>query len=570
MYKLIAHPKRGPLTQFAILLVLCFVSLLLLMACGSEEDEASSLADTYGKPTATPIMPTATPILETLTQASVPDYWPTDGWRSATPEEQGMDSERLAKLFDHIRENVPGIHSVTIIRNGYIVADGVFYPFEEDAKHNLKSVTKSVISALIGIAIKQGYIDGLDQPALSFFPDRNVANLDANKEAMTLEHVLMMATGLACRDSQQYRFEGVYEMMASDDWVQHVLDLPMMEQPGARFEYCNGASLLLSAMIQETSGRTAAEFADLHLFTPLGIEDVIWPADPQGITLGFSEMRIQPHDMAKIGYLYLQDGQWDGLQILPPSWAAVSTSVHLPTPLDDYGYHWWVDPDGSYYAGGYAGQFIFVVPEIDLVAVFTGNSNEADVRLPGILLDTFVIPAATSTDALPPNPDGVALLESSIQAAALPPTGPEPVAPLPEMAQRVSGDTYLLDTPNPLGFTSISFTFDEGAEALMNAGYISLEAIAAGEVDPEPIQIEVPLGLDNMYRFTPGDFGMTVGAKGEWEAEDVFVLYLDAIGNVGLQRARITFEDEEISVELWDDLQSPASHTSTFAGRLAE
>jgi CubicO group peptidase (beta-lactamase class C family) len=579
MYILTVRSRNGFIVQFVILLALWLITLMLFTACSDAEEEAPAPTDTSVPPTATAIPPTATPVptvskvtpsVETSTQASGMDYWPSDGWKSSTPEEQGMDSETLAKLFDHIRENELGIHSVTIIRNGYVVADGVFYPFEEDAKHNVKSVTKSVTSALIGIAIEQGIIDGVDQPALSFFPDRTVANVDANKEAMTLEHVLMMATGLECRDSQQYRWSGAYEMMESDDWVQYVLDLPMLEQPGTRFEYCNGASLVLSAIIQEATGMTAAEFADVHLFTPLGIDDVIWPANPQRITLGFGEMRIQPHDMAKIGYLYLQDGQWDGMQILPPSWAAVSTSGHILTAADDYGYHWWVDPDGSYYGGGYAGQFIFVVPEIELVAVFTGNSNEEDVRVPGILMDIFVVPAAKSPDALPPNPDGVALLETSIQAAALPPTGPEPVAPLPEMAQRVSGKTYLLDTPNPSGYTSISFTFDEGAEALMRAGYISLEAITAGEVDPEPIQIEVPLGLDNMYRFTPGDFGMPMGAKGEWEAEDVFLVYLDAIGNVGLQRTRITFEGKEISVELWDDLQNPASRTPSFGGRLAE
>lgn len=573
MYDLTVRSSNGFLVQFAILLVLCFVFSPLVMACGSAEEKASGPADTSVPPNETAVRAMATPTMDSAIQANAPDYWPTGGWRSLPPEAQGMDSQKLADLIDHIREQDLDIHSVTVVRNGYIVADATFYPFEGDSMHNLRSVTKSFVSALIGIAIEQGHIDSLDQPVLSFFPDRVVANVDARKEAMTLEDVLKMATGLECRDSFKYRWAGAYLMMQSDDWVQHVLDLPMLEEPGTRFEYCNGATLLLSAIIQETSGMTAAKFAEQHLFTPLGINDVIWPTNPQGVTVGFSELRIRPHDMAKFGYLYQQDGQWDGRQIVPASWVAASTASQiaaLGAGSGDYGYQWWVEPDGIYSARGHAGQYIFVVPDSELVAVFTGNLSDEFLQVPEMLMDIYVVPAVKSAEALSPNPDGVAALESSIQAVAVPPTGPEPVPPLPETAGRISGQTYLLDMPNPAGLVSFSLAFDDGDEALMTTEYLPEVEIFFVEGMPTPLELEVALGLDNVYRFSPAEFGLMMGAKGEWLADDVFLVHLDGIGNIGWQRVQVTFAGEQITLELWDDSTSPPSKIPPFNGRLAE
>ena len=313
-----------------------------------------------------------------------------------------MDSEKLAKMFDTIQERNYDIHSVTVMRNGYLVADAAIYPYDQGSKHIIHSATKSIISALIGIAIEQGSIKSVNQPVLSFFPGRTAANLDMNKEAMTLEHLLMMTSGLECRDSYLYRWRGIDQMRQTADWVQFMLDLPMAEPPGSRFEYCNGASFLLSAIIQETTGLSASAFAEAHLFGPLGISDVEWPANPQGITLGWGELHMRPHDMAKIGYLYLNKGRWDGEQIIPADWVAISTREHIAATLvDGYGYQWWVADDGYYMALGYAGQFIFVVPEHELVVAFTSNLSENDFYGPEILLDTFIIPAARSSALSP-------------------------------------------------------------------------------------------------------------------------------------------------------------------------
>ena len=238
---------------------------------------------------------------------------------------------------------------------------------------------------------------------------------------MTLEDVLTMATGLECRDSYLYRWRGLQQMRRTDDWAQFMLDLPMAEEPGDRFEYCNGASFLLSAILQEATGKTAAEFAGEHLFGPLGIDDVVWPSNPQGISIGWGEVQMQPHDMAKIGYLYLNQGRWGDQQIVPADWVAQSTRHQITATLQDgYGYQWWVSSRGYYMALGYAGQFIFVVRDLDLVVVFVSDLEERDFYVPQQLLDSYILPAARSSRPLAANPDAVAELEARTKSLAQP------------------------------------------------------------------------------------------------------------------------------------------------------
>ena len=322
-------------------------------------------------------------------------YWPTEAWQSSTPEEQGMNPKLLQEMVDTIQEEDYGIDSVSVIRNGYMVVDTYFPPFERGSRHIIHSCTKSIVSTLIGIAIDLGYVEGVDQPVLEFFPERTIANLDANKETMTLEHLLTMSAGLDCQDSYLYRWRGLRQMRQSGDWTQFVLDLPMAAEPGTRFEYCNGVSYLLSAIIQDATGVTTLEFAEEHLFGPLGISDVDWSASPQGVNIGWGELHMTPHDMAKIGYLYLNEGQWAGDQIVPATWVEASTQKRISATLQDgYGYQWWVDSDDMYMALGYAGQFIFVMPELDMVVVFSSDLDDTDFYVPQMLLQDFIVPAA--------------------------------------------------------------------------------------------------------------------------------------------------------------------------------
>ncbi len=344
-----------------------------------------------------------------------PEYWPTQGWRTASPESQGMDSALLLDMLDVIWQNDIKIDSVLVIRNGYIVLDAYGYPFDAADRQNIYSCSKSVTSALIGIAIDKDYIKGVYQPVLDFFPEHTAQNLDADKKAMTLEHLLTMSSGLDCRDSYRYRWIGLEQMKKSPDWVQFMIDLPMAKEPGTHFNYCNGATFLLSAILQQKTGMDALSFAQKHLFEPLGISEVSWPANPQGITVGYGRIYMRPRDMAKFGYLYLNNGLWEDKQIISSRWIKESTRKHASTKgLMDYGYQWWTMGSGAYTALGYHGQFIFVVPHKNIVAVFTSNLDLKDIFTPSVLLRSNIIPSVKADKPLPENTEQEKALQELI------------------------------------------------------------------------------------------------------------------------------------------------------------
>jgi CubicO group peptidase (beta-lactamase class C family) len=327
-----------------------------------------------------------------------------------------MDSQRLAEMLESIEQQDLTLDSVLVIRHGYIVAEVYFLPFRQDTKHELHSCTKSFASALVGIAIDRGTIDGVNHPVLDFFPERTFADTDARKRAMTLEDLLTMTSGLDWEEG-----DPIYaQMMRSPDWVQFVLDTPMAVEPGSQFNYCSGCSHILSAIVQATAGTSTLDFARTYLFEPLGISDVTWYSDPQGIANGGWGLRITPRDMAKLGYLYLNGGVWDGQQVVSAEWVATSVEAHVETGEElDYGYQWWVYPPlNAYTARGRGGQLIFVMPDLDVVAVFTAEIEDDQPLL--ALIEDFIVRAVQSSEALPENPQGVARLQSLIEAAGKP------------------------------------------------------------------------------------------------------------------------------------------------------
>ena len=490
--------------------------------------DAASTTSASGEPT-----PSVTAIPTRV--AFVPTYWPTDGWRSSTPEEQGMDSALLAEMLGEIATG-GFIHSVLVVRNGYIVLDAYFHPHTKGIKQDVADVTKSITSALVGIAIDQGAIDGVDQRVLDFFPD--TADPDPKMEAMTIEHLLTMTTGLLW--SRTVASDSLDQMMGSDNWVQFVLERPMPKEPGGGMNYNSGASHLLSAITQKATGMTAISFAEKHLFEPLGIADVSWASDPQDVNNGGSGVFITQHDMAKFGYLYLNRGTWDGRELVPTEWVDASTERHTTHPWwIPYGYQWWVYPAGPFAAMGQGGQVVFVVPEIDAVVVFTGGTGPPTTLWPSQvvtkdLLDNFIIPAALVTHPLPENLKGVKLLESLVRDAALAPD-PRPVSPLPDTAGTVSGKTIGIIT-HPLRWDSLSLTFDDKEAAV---------SISFGDR-----QLEFSIGLDNVFRETETEDSQgrrqRIAARGSWSDETTFEFTSITLGGLHDYRTELTFEGRDV------------------------
>ena len=452
-------------------------------------------------------------------------YWPTESWRTSTPEQQGMDSGELIKIFKLIQENEVNIHSILIIRNGYMVLDAYFYPFSQGTVHNLASVTKSITSVVVGIAIDKGYIKSIEQQVLDFFPDRTIANLDENKKRLNLENLLTMTTGF-CRDFNEGEAQ-LSQMCLSGNWVQFMLDLPLVIEPSGEFAYCSGGCQLLSAIITQTTGMTALDLAREYLFQPLGIHDVIWPADPQGNNTGWGDLFMHPRDLAKIGYLLLNKGRWEDKQIISSEWVKLSTHQQIALPDGQgYGYLWWIPNElsGLYEARGRGGQLIAVWPDKNLVVVLTGSGYE-----PGEV-GAYIVSAIRSDRFLAENHEGFVELNEKIEAAAKPPV-PEPTPTLPQTARRISGKTYVFE-PNSLGLRSFSLSFDNETEALLKQ-----------DIDGEMLKARI--GLDGVYRISNSSrFGLPAALKGFWATENEFVLIFNEAANNFLYRTRVQFVDD--------------------------
>jgi CubicO group peptidase (beta-lactamase class C family) len=255
-----------------------------------------------------------------------------------------------------------------------VVADESFAGSNlNDRPFDVKSASKSVLSALVGIAIERGRIDGLDATVGELLP-AYARGLDDARRAITLGDLLAMESGLASTSGEHY---GAW--VTTDDWTAAALARPFKSEPGSEFTYSTGNSHLVSAILTEATGKSTFELARESLFGPLGIEVAGWERSPEGYYFGGNSLRITPRDLARFGRLYLAKGRWEGRRLVPAEWVEVSTRRHSegwPERYGAYGYSWWLPPDDpwdSFAAIGYGGQFLYVVPELDMLAVVTST-----------------------------------------------------------------------------------------------------------------------------------------------------------------------------------------------------
>ena len=351
----------------------------------------------------------ATGGLRTPVRVQEPDYWPTDGWRTSSPEEQGFDSAQLVQGLLSLQQKQVDLDSLMLIRNGYVVLDAHFDPYDGTFPHDMASATKSVMTSLIGIAVDQGRLD-LNAPVVSFFPERTIGNLDDRKNSMTVRDLASMRNGMesGCYDGDEPTLQA---MRANPDWVQAALDRRMVSDPGKKFCYDSPGMHLLSAILQQATGMTANDFARQYLFEPLGIRNAIWESDPQGYSRGWGDLHLLPEDLAKIGYLWLHRGEWNGRQIVSEDWVLDSVRLHSKfiEPDFGYGYGWWI-ADKDYQASGRGGQRVRVMATLNLLVVTTGAGFDyAEI-------ESWLIPALLQLkDRRPANPEGAAALESCLE-----------------------------------------------------------------------------------------------------------------------------------------------------------
>ena len=293
---------------------------------------------------------------------------------SATPAREPAFEQTLAAAKD-----LPRLHSLLVSRRGEVVLERYFNGTRATRPANVKSVSKSVISTLVGIAIHRKLIPGVDAPIVSWFSELK-ADREKTKQTITVEDLLTMRSGLESTSNRNY---GAW--VQSRNWVQYALRRPLLAAPGTSMQYSTGNSHLLSAILTAATRSSTWRFANDHLGKPLGFSFPQWPRDPQGIYFGGNDMLMTPRQMLAFGELYLNRGRAGTSQVVPESWVEQSFVPRGRSPISgsEYGYGWWIREMGgrrAYYAWGFGGQYIFVVPDLDLVVVTTSASTVAEDR----------------------------------------------------------------------------------------------------------------------------------------------------------------------------------------------
>jgi len=326
-----------------------------------------------------------------------------DGWMPSTPAAEGVDAAGLQAAFDAIGDDRYGdVDSMLVIRHGRLVAEGYFHGYARDTLHDLRSSGKSFTSALTGIAVDGGLL-GVDDRLSDLLPLEGYANVDDRKRAIRIRDLLNMESGLECNDWVSSSAGNEERMYHTSDWIKFILDLPMVQQPGVSSAYCTGGVVVLGHVISQRAGMGLDSFAEAQLFGPLGIRDVEWRRSPDGRATGGGGLKLRPRDAAKLGQMYLSGGTWNGVRVVPAAWVEESQRIVTRLGANDYGFLWWkrsfahrTGDVASFFTSGNGGNFIFVIPALDLVAVFTGSNYDSPKGdSPFAIMATWVVPSAS-------------------------------------------------------------------------------------------------------------------------------------------------------------------------------
>ena len=380
----------------------------------------SLLASCTSADTARPSPPTATPTITipaTPTETSLPKsridcasrypstpaertVWPKEEWQVSTLEEHCLDRAKVEKAVWYFEQNY-STSSLLIVRHGELVYEKYFFQMiPQERRVHVFSITKSFLSAMVGIAMDLGILDSLDHKVIEYFPEYFYPTTDPRMRDVTLRELLTMSAGFLWGEDGEIE----ERWMETGNLVEASINLDFQDSPGTAFNYSSAHTQLMSAILTELAGEPLRDFAQRNLFTPLGIpsKDWSWGMDDQGYYLGGWGINLRPRDLARFGYLYLNQGYWDGQQVISEEWVRQSTNPQIDTGMGPkYGYLWWIHPSehlSSYEAIGYGGQSLYIIPSLDMVIVVTGNvsgSNMAGAPSPAPIIYSWIVNAVT-------------------------------------------------------------------------------------------------------------------------------------------------------------------------------
>ena len=444
-------------------------------------------------------------------------------WKTSAPEQQGMNSLVLAYAIKHFKQEGINIHSLLIIKNNHTVLDVYFYPFENNYVHDLASVTKSITSLLIGIAIDHKFIKNENELVFPYFPECKIKNDTLKK--VTIRDLLNMSSGLRC--SWNDGEKELNQMTNCADWVKFMFSLPFDTLPGQKFSYCSGNFYLLAEILQRTTKMTCYDFANKYLFKPMDFGKSYWSKNDNGVNIGWGDLHISIYDMAKIGCLLLNNGDWNGKQIVPKQWIEKITPLYKIQKTESYGYGWWLDSENpdEIQAVGRGGQRLFIFRNTKMVIATLGGGFAAGD------IDNL---ALESIKAYNKNEDYGNRLQDQIKSVQLSDTASDNT--FEDKFSLIELNKNFQLGKNSLGIKSIRF------EQRNKEDYIIVNATDGSKE-------EHPIGMNNQYRISnEHSFGLPMAVKGRWLTDTTLEINYNRLCRIEDYKFRISFKVNSIEL----------------------
>ena len=471
-------------------------------------------------------------------------------WETVTPESQGFDSEILADMLQRVQEDNLAVNSIILMKNGKLILEVYRHPYHVDSLFNVMSVTKSIVSAMTGIALDRKVFTSLNEPLITHLKEYDVPSIDDTKRHITILHALTMTTGLDCNDSNN---KEMGRIMRSSDWVAASLACPQIYPPGTAYGYSSLATHLLGAALTEATSRDLLNLSTEWLFEPLEMDEVLWEVTPEGYRLGGGWIWMKARDMLRFGKLYLDGGEAKNSRVVSQEWiekSIVNQVGELAASTEEisgeeYGYGWWV-VQGSPIALGVGGQTIFLIPELDIVAVITQANESVD------LLSEYIAPALKSYLPTWPNQQGVEKLNTLVAQVAQKPI-PSRVKPIPTAAWSADQVFSLANHSTKIYHNGFNNPTVDGFRLSFKENSSQAEFTLVSKEHSTALDI----GLDGVARLSDaGTFGRrpdgqgTISLQGEWISTQTFEFTLVELGYPQVEYWQLTFNDGGFDIKV--------------------
>ena len=454
-----------------------------------------------------------------------------DGLTRASPGEANVDSGAVLDYIDTLFAHELDLHGFMLYRHGNVVAEGWSWPYAAHRPHMMHSLTKSVTTCAVGLAIDEGRFT-LDDRVVDFFPDEAPETINTNLAAMTVRDLLTMQSGHAESVS------GSVFRPIKTSWVAEFFKIPVVHAPGSHFLYSSAVSFMLSAIVTRTTGQAVRDYLEPRMFAPLGIAGISWGGSPNGISSGGNGLTWRTADSLKLGILHLNRGEWDDKQVLPSDWVDAATRPQVPAR--NYGYQWWVHEAASaYFAVGAFGQYSIVFPQHDAVLALTaGVQRSASLRehaweyFPDAFLGSTSSAANQTQRQLDARLRDMRLLPEARQTTST-------------IAAAVSGKPYAI-AANDDDVSSVQLDFNGNDVTFRLTDHRGVHSVRAG-LD-RWIESETSITGNKLHHQYQAD-DMRVVAHGRWWDEHTFEMTWQFVETAWVDTVTVRFFDDRISID---------------------